>query len=108
LCFQPNINDIVPCPAKKSSLNVQPPAPKLLQPLIKYLDLDHHSIESNHLKTPPTTPSGRNLEAHSNGVGMSRSATDYNEIDWCRTKALIETRNEVEHKRRVSDRTLDG
>lgn len=95
LFLQPSIYDIVPLPTQKD-LGCSPAISKESE-IIKYLDLDLESNLTTEKSSSPVKP----CDALDNKRGVQ-----YKEIDWCKTKALTETRREVENKRRMGERTL--
>lgn len=63
---------------------------------VNYLDLDHGS------------PTDDVASGKSPGGRSSLSGSDYKEIDWLKTQALIDTRKAVENKRKGSEKSVDG
>lgn len=54
------------------------------------------------------------VKSHDDGTGTvneksaGNRSTEYQYIDWLKTKALTNTRNEVETGRKLSEKSLDG
>ena len=82
----------------KTSLNSTPPPPQRSGE-IQYLDLyhdDNTETEKPVGSTFATVPPPGNI-----------TPTDYKEIDFIKTKALSDTRKDLESKRKSSERSVD-